>query len=311
MAAEAVVSDSYEEASRKLRNLAGVKVPATTLRRWTRNIGEDAQRFEREAVEEGKPASERVHIEADGTGVPVRRSETVLNGKGNDGIARTREAKAIVTFTAGRGGVSRTSDFAARLDRHLCREGVCGAQEAVLISDGAAWIASAADELLAGMRKTCILDVYHALEYASAALKALGGDSGGHKERLADVKARLLNGEVAGVIADLEPHRGRHKDVAKCIDCFESNKSRMRYDEYRARGMRTGSGKVESCCKQTAASRFKSQDANGRCGARTHCWRSKAAGQTCSGKSSLSGKHSASPPPDPEKWRAPRPTEYT
>ena len=263
----------------------------------------------------------------------MRRSETEgVKGKGDDGIARTREAKVIVTFTAGsprpetggpmkdggsgtvsalidsaagRGGVSRTSDFAARLDRHLCREGAYRAKEAVLISDGAAWIASAADELLAGMRKTCILDVYHALEYASAALKALGGDSGGHKERLADVKARLLNGEVADVIADLEPHRGRHKDVAKCIDCFESNKSRMRYDEYRARGMRTGSGKVESCCKQTAASRFKSQDANGRCGARTHCWRSKAAGQTCSGKSSLSGKHSASPPPDPEKWRAP------
>ncbi len=52
MAADAVVSDSYEEASRKLRNLAGVKVPATTLRRWTRNICEDAQRFEREAVSE-------------------------------------------------------------------------------------------------------------------------------------------------------------------------------------------------------------------------------------------------------------------
>ncbi len=31
----------------------------------------------------------------------------------------------------------------------------------------------------------------------------------------------------------------------------------MRYDEYRARGMRTGSGKVESRCRQTVASRFK------------------------------------------------------
>ncbi len=126
-----------------------------------------------------------------------------------------------------------------------------------LFGGGSAWITNVADELLAGMRKTCILDVYHALEYASAALKALAGDSGGHKARLAGVKARLLDGQVAGVIADLEPHRGRHKDAARRIDCFESNKSRMRYDEYRARGMQIGSGKVESRCRQTVASRFK------------------------------------------------------
>ncbi len=37
MVADAVVSDSFEEASRKLRNLAGVKVSATTLRRWARD----------------------------------------------------------------------------------------------------------------------------------------------------------------------------------------------------------------------------------------------------------------------------------
>ncbi len=74
--ADTVVSDSYEEASRKLRDLAGVKVPATTLRRWTRGIGEEAQRFEREVVAEGKPSADRVYIEADGTGVPMRRSET-------------------------------------------------------------------------------------------------------------------------------------------------------------------------------------------------------------------------------------------
>ncbi len=61
--ADTVVSDSFEEASRKLCNLAGVKVPATTLRRWTRGIGEEVQRFEREVVEEGKPGADRVCIE--------------------------------------------------------------------------------------------------------------------------------------------------------------------------------------------------------------------------------------------------------
>ena len=283
--ADAVVSDSFEEASRKLRNLAGVKVPATTLRRWTRELGEEAQRFEREVVEEGKPGAERVYVEADGTGVPVRRSETEgVKGKQEDGSARTREAKVIVTFTAegthpktgeptkdedsdavsalidsaaAVGGVSRASEFAGRLDRQLCRDGVCKAREVVLISDGAAWITNVADELLAGMKKTYILDVFHALEYASAALKALVRCDDARKARLAEVKARLLDGNVARVIADLRPHRDRDKDVAKCIDYFEANKARMRYDEYRARGMQIGSGQIESCCKQMVATRFK------------------------------------------------------
>jgi len=283
--ADTVGSDSFEEASRKLRNLAGVKVPATTLRRWARELGEDAQRFEREVVEEGKPGAERVYIEVDGTGVPMRQSETEgIAGRQEDGSARTREAKVIVTFTAeGRhpktgepmkdedsdavsalidsaaavGGISRTSEFAGRLDRHLCREGVHEAGEVVLISDGAAWIANVADELLAGMRKTFILDVFHALEYASAAVKALVGCDDAREVRLAEVKARLLDGDVAGVIADLRPHRDRSRDVARCIDYFEANRERMRHDEYRARGMQIGSGQIESCCKQMVAARFK------------------------------------------------------
>ena len=283
--ADAVASDSFEEASRKLRNLAGVKVPATTLRRWTRELGEEAQRFEREVVEEGTPGAERVYVEADGTGVPMRRSETEgAKGKQEDGSARTREAKVIVTFTAegthpktgeptkdedsdavsalidsaaAVGGVSRASEFAGRLDRQLCRDGACKAREVVPVSDGAAWITNVADELLAGMRKTYILDVFHALEYASAALRALVRCDDAHKARLAAVKARLLDGNVARVIADLRPHRDRNKDVARCIDCFEANKERMRYDEYRARGMQIGSGQIESCCKQMVVTRFK------------------------------------------------------
>ncbi len=39
-----VVSESFGEASRKMRNLAGMKDPATTLRRWIRNLDENAQR---------------------------------------------------------------------------------------------------------------------------------------------------------------------------------------------------------------------------------------------------------------------------
>ncbi len=283
--ADAVVSDSFGEASRELRTLAGARVPATTLRRWARELGEEAQRFEREVVEEGKPGAERVYIEADGTGVPMRRSETEgVRGRQEDGSARTREAKVIATFTAegthpktgaptkdgdsgavsalidsaaAVGGVSRASEFAGRLDRQLCRDGVYRAREVVPVSDGAAWITDVADGLPAGMGKTYIPDVFHALEYASAALRALVGRDGAHRARLAETKARLLDGKVGRVIAELRPHRDRNRDVAKRIDCFEANRERMRHDGYRARGMQIGSGQIGSCCRQMVATRFR------------------------------------------------------
>ncbi len=100
---------------------------------------------ERRVVADGKPGAERIYVEADGTGVLMRRSETEgVKGIEEDGSARTRESMVIVTFTAEGthrktgeptkdescdalsvlienaaviGGVSRASEFAGRLDR--------------------------------------------------------------------------------------------------------------------------------------------------------------------------------------------------
>lgn len=63
-----------------------------------------------------------------------------------------------------------------------------------------------------------------------------------HKARPAEIKARLPDRMVAGVEANLRPHRDRNRHVDKCIDCFESNSEQMRHDEHRARGMQIGSG---------------------------------------------------------------------
>jgi len=172
--------------------------------------------------------------------------------KDEDGDA----VSAPIDSAAAVGGIGRASEFAGRLDRHPCREGVHEAGEVVPISDGAAWIANVADELLAGMGKTFIPDVFHAPEYASAAVKAPVGCDDAHEARLAEVEARLPDGDVAGVIADLRPHRDRNGDVARCIDHFEANGERMRHEEYRARGMQIGSGRIESCCKRMVAARF-------------------------------------------------------
>ena len=95
--ADAAGSDSYAEASRKLGNLAGVRVPKSTLQRCGARVGQEMQEFERADAGERKPSARRVLAGIDGTGVPTAAGEVEgVPGKQEDGAAKTREAKAIV-----------------------------------------------------------------------------------------------------------------------------------------------------------------------------------------------------------------------
>ena len=126
-----------------------------------------------------------------------------------------------------------------------------------MISDGARWIKNVTCSLLGSTNITYILDVFHAFEYASNAVKEL--ISGKHKQkiRLEQIKTQLLMGAVETVIAELAPYRQHGAPIERCIDYYEANKDRMRYDDYRARGLQIGSGQIESSCKTLVASRFK------------------------------------------------------
>ena len=66
---------SYEAASRKLANVAGVPISPTELRRKANGIGGRGRRFEREAVEAGDPPAARTCLSIDGTKVPVGKVE--------------------------------------------------------------------------------------------------------------------------------------------------------------------------------------------------------------------------------------------
>ncbi len=47
------------------------------------------------------------------------------------------------------------------------------------------------------------------------------------------------------------------RGVGQRADYIDKNRSRMRYRDFRARGLRTGSGVVESFCKRIVGSRLK------------------------------------------------------
>ena len=281
--ADVAGSESYGQASRKLKNLSGVEVSASTLQRHVVRIGGEIQAFEREDAEAAPPAK-RVLLGIDGTGVPMAACEVEgVAGKQADGTAKTREAKAVVcravdTLDPKTGeprkdrnsgavnvridsarsvnGAGRTSEFAARLEQFLHRNGVFAAEEVAVLSDGAPWIRTVCEEILPGRKTTFILDLYHALEYASDAVQAVTPDKGKQAAWMDWIRKQLDAGRAERVVAALKRHR-RLEAVAACIRYCEANMDRMRYDPCRRRGLPVGSGVVESACKRIVGSRLK------------------------------------------------------
>ena len=77
--------------------------------------------------------------------------------------------------------------------------------------------------------------MFHALEYASGAVKAILPDREGRNRRFEEIKTRRARRGVR----ELEPFSGRH-DVAACCRYFRNNMERMRYNEYRDLACRSG-----------------------------------------------------------------------
>jgi hypothetical protein len=110
MTARAAAAEPFAKGSGLLADLAGVTVSARRIERHAEADGTAAAAAIAEraaAIRDRKvipmpPAGlpDKMYIAIDGTGVPVVRAETEGRaGKGEDGKARTREAKLACVFT--------------------------------------------------------------------------------------------------------------------------------------------------------------------------------------------------------------------
>ena len=160
---------SFAESSALLAELAGVGVDTKQVERCAEALGREIAAAERAgAFPATPPSAATMYLGLDGTGLPVRPSETAGRaGKQPDGTAKTREAKLVTVWTAesrhpktGRpmrdpGSVSYSgaiesaasrdtdpnpSPFARRVRREAERRGFPQAQRRVVLGDGAAWI---------------------------------------------------------------------------------------------------------------------------------------------------------------------------
>ena len=274
---------SFATAGSLLHELAGLNIDAKTVERRAEALGREIAADERDRVEAGPASAPTLYLGLDGTGVPVRGTETEGRaGKRADGSAKTREAKLAMVWSAERtdadgapardpgsvtgsaaieSAAARDTDaapapFAKRVLREAARRGFGDAERRVVIGDGAAWIWSIADEHFPGAAQ--IVDVFHAAEHLFDLARAVYGDD----SDLARAWARqrrdeLLAGDFDRLLRAVGDHAGRCEDARRGRGYFADNRARMDYPAFRAMGLCIGSGVVEGACKNLVCGRLK------------------------------------------------------
>ena len=274
---------SFADASGLLSDLTGMRIGAKQVERTAEAPGCAVAADERGVVEPAPAAAPTMYLGLDGTGVPVRKSETAgRRGKQPDGSAKTREVKLVTVWTAetrdgnglpvrDRGSVSysaavesaagrdadpQPSPFAQRAYREARRRGFDTASRRVVIGDGAEWIWNLSVEQFPGAIE--IVDLYHAKGHLCDVAKAVYGAGTDLATRWGkDRRDELDAGRIGAVLTALRPHRQTCDEARKCIDYLTRNRHRMRYAEFRAWGLCVSSGVVEAGCKHAIGARLK------------------------------------------------------
>jgi len=287
MIARAGAEVPFGKAAALLKDLAGITVSARTVERSAEASGAAARqagaaeaallraRTLRPLPPPG-PVPDMLYVEVDGTGVPVRASETEGRpGKGEDGKAGTREVKLARLFTVSRldddgdpvmdpGSSTYVATFAGKgalaelVEAEYLRRGGEHFRQVVAIGDGAAWIWTMAEALYP--HATHIVDVWHAREHLTDLAAHLAFITPDPAQWLQDRSDELDAGNITAIItaARQYPLAGaKADDLDKKLGYFERNAHRMRYQHYRDLGMFTGSGAIEGGIKAIVVQRAK------------------------------------------------------
>jgi len=268
-----------------LYELADIRVSAKEVERISQMVGDQAEAFHAAEATASLPDNmipispvPKLYVCIDGTGVPVVKKETAgRKGKGEDGQAKTREAKLGCVFTQtsvdkeGRpvrdgestsytGAIETAEVFGRRIYQEAMRRGMDSAEETVVIGDGAPWIWNIADEQFYGA--TQIVDLFHAREHYWNVAKACFGQNKDMLYQWTEERRKELDDgkpeEIIDAINRCSFLPGNDQAICKReIGYFEKNKGRMRYADFRERGLFVGSGVLEAGCRTVVGQRLK------------------------------------------------------
>lgn len=234
MMARMAAQKSFESGSKDLLFYAGVHVGPRAIARMAQLVSPQMRRAAQSRVVAAPPPARIpvLYIEADGTGVPVRKSEARgRKAKNGEGDAKTREVKlgALLTqssldaegkplrdpdSTSYVGTFRCSEDFGALLRREAFARGYERAEKTVYLGDGAPWVWEVAR--INFPQATCILDFYHAAEH----LSLLSGSLYGADPQRAKSQAKLWRDmllEDRLLRNQLLPHDLRHLPIPRLL----------------------------------------------------------------------------------------------
>jgi hypothetical protein len=279
--ARAGSQSTFKEGRDDLRIYAGIEVSPKDVERVAETIGQQMEAWsEKERGELTAPpevkAPPTLYVAYDGTGVPMTKAE-LAGRKGKDGPAHTREAKLGCVFTQTTtdakgfpvrdpdattfvGAIETAETFGGRIYGEAVRRGLLHAQRVVVLGDGAEWIRTIAD--LHFPQATVIIDLYHAREHVAELCKNLFGiDEQQVRQQRIRWWTYLDQGKVEKILVQAQQKLPQNAEARKKAEgelhYLEKNKHRMRYAEFRARGLFVGSGVVEAGCKTVIGQRLK------------------------------------------------------
>jgi hypothetical protein len=261
----------FAEASDTLQRLLGVHTCTSEAEKHAQRWGERLEAeweeeveavFEEDLTVLPEAAPERLYVAVDACKTPLTDHwrETKI-GSVYDARGRDEEGVDRVGRTTYVGTVHRPYEAVGRrLYVEALRRGLGLAKEVVVLGDGAPWIWELAATHFP--QATQIVDWFHVSEHLWKVANAVHGQASAEaKAWVEQQQAYLRAGELEKVmqaLRDLEPPSPEAAEIVrKDLDYFETNRGRLKYNEYRDKGMHIGSGIVESACKHVANERLK------------------------------------------------------
>ena len=279
---------SFDQGRQELHLLAGIEVTTKAVERTSEAIGADIARCDQREIDraiqlqlplEIGPKVPILYILMDGTGVPVRKSETDgRQGKNEGQPARTREVKLGCVFTQTGsdeegypirdpgsttyvGAIETAEQFGKRMYVEAWKRGWSQAGKKVVIGDGAEWIRNITAQHFPGAIQ--IVDLFHARQHLWDIARALHPlDHAAQQRWILRHQPKLDSGQIEKLtsyldsqVAEASPTQQEILRVETAF--FDKNKDRMRYPEFRAQGLFVGSGVIEAGCKTVIGTRLK------------------------------------------------------
>lgn len=259
------VDDSFEQTRKKIELLFGEKVDDDTVQKVVHQAGTVAYQQNSRQLDKFKtsrmfPAAqaepERLYVSVDGTTVHEA-----------DGWHEAKigcinwEDKEFTEHKRYVGRFENSETFGWHIWLEACKCGLRQAKEGVYLGDGAPWIRNEHHRQFG--TATFIIDWLHASEHVWDCGKKLFGEGSQATEDWGQKRLKLLwQGRTKRLIDEWKEQynkgRGYRRQAGEALMRYIcNNEQQMRYDVFRAKGYKIGSGAVDGACKYVVGKRLK------------------------------------------------------